>query len=350
MIEGTNLLFDIKNEKAYLDGVEVMRDSIRQYVGTEIEVDKWEGTEHRYEHEMWDELQFRGIEKIENGLIYYCEGFAYYHDLYGTYIVGSDHYGHYKITPILPPSLRQYFWRSGAERHKQYHRILMRGVRPADPDYRNDKDTTIYIHGDYYYSTVTNLPKDDEVDNAADEFFNKVFGELLDELPKPTNDDSPVQDYLTFAHAHLKTVKRNNDGRYMVDESTLEQLVSDCPEVWVPLKYKAEEVDENQLRIIREREETRRILSPDRRCVYVAEFENGRVKIGVSYHIKNRLSQLKCSSGMDIVQYFESEYVQDAEAFKIESAMHKFFAKKRTFGEFFDIDFEEAKKKLLEFF
>ena len=216
MIEGTKLLFDIKNEKAYLNGVEVIRDSIQQYVGKEIEIDKWEGTEHRYEHEMWDELRFRGIEKIEDDLIHYCEGFAYYHDFYGTYIIGCGNYGHYKVTPILPQSLRQVFWRNGAERHKQYHRILMRGVRRLPPNCRpSDKECTVYIHGDYYLSMLTEVD-----DDGIDPDTKKLHSWITPHLEK----------------ANL------NESDYNIDLSTLEQLVSEVPEIWVPLRYCAKPI------------------------------------------------------------------------------------------------------------
>jgi len=308
MIEGTNLLFDIKNEKAYLDGVEVTRDSIQQYVGTEIEVDRWGGTEKRREYEMWDNLEFRGIEKIENNYIYYCRGFAYYHDIYGTYIISFNHDGHYKITPILPQSLRQVFWRNGAERHNRYHRILMRGIRKPHPSYPNDKECTVYIHGDCY-------------------------------LPM-TNDVNPPS-----------IINVNEcESFYKIDKSTLEQLVSEVPEIWVPLRYRAKPANLDAARVYTPKPPSQNANPDDKSCVYVFEFSDGLVKIGVSSNPERRMRNLISGGGRAVTNHFESEFVPTSKAFEIEKAMHKFFQKNRGIGEYFNIKFYDACAKLWDFF
>lgn len=320
MIEGTKLLFDIKNKKAYLDGIEVMRDTVQQYVGKEIEIDKWEGTEHRYEHEMWDKLEFRGIEKTDDEKIWYCRGFAYYHDLYGTYIINNRG----EKIQILPQSLRQVFWRNGAERHNRYHRILMRGIRRLSPNCRpSDKECTVYIHGDYYLSMLTEVD-DDGVDP----------------------DTKKLHFWIT---PHLETANLN-ESFYQIDKSTLEQLVSEAPEIWVPLRYCAKTANLDAARVYTPKPPSQNANPDDKSCVYVFEFSDGLVKIGVSNNPERRMRNLISGGGRAVTNHFESDFVPTSKAFEIEKAMHKFFQKNRGIGEYFNIQFYDACAKLWEFF
>ena len=302
MIEGTNLFVDTDTGKTYLDGVEVLTNSVKQYVGTEIEEDRYMGTITKSERELWDTLEFRGIEKIEDNTIFYVRGSAYYHDIYGTYIIRHSK----EVVPILPQSLRQYFWRNGAERHKKYHQILMRAIRPADPDYRDSKDATIYIHGD-----------------CAPSMIDESLG-------------------IFYANT--------NEGCWRIDKTTIEQLVSEVPEIWVPLRYRAKPANLDAARVYTPKGPAKNPNLNDKRCVYVFEFSDGRVKIGVTNNPKRRMQALIGASGRNITNHWESEFVGAREAFAIESAMHNFFAKDREVGEYFSTKFYVACAKLWEWF
>ena len=74
--------------------------------------------------------------------------------------------------------------------------------------------------------------------------------------------------------------------------------------------------------------------------LYVIQMSNESVKIGIAYDIKRRYSQIKASSGMEIVKHWESEKTINALVF--ETALHRKYKDKRLKGEYFNIDYDEA--------
>lgn len=77
-------------------------------------------------------------------------------------------------------------------------------------------------------------------------------------------------------------------------------------------------------------------------CIYIVQFENLTVKIGISGDFNVRLKQLINSSGMDALNWCRTDYIEKSKAAQIEKNCHDFFKDKRLNGEFFQISFAEA--------
>ena len=102
------------------------------------------------------------------------------------------------------------------------------------------------------------------------------------------------------------------------------------------------EVEQRQKQI----EEQRRFEQLHSKHVYAFDLSNGTVKIGVSNDVGRRRVDISNSSGLEIPRWCYTEALKDKRAYEIESACHKFFAPRRTRGEFFKIPYEEARDKL----
>lgn len=86
--------------------------------------------------------------------------------------------------------------------------------------------------------------------------------------------------------------------------------------------------------------------APDFRRVYVFGMSNNTVKIGYSKNIRQRMSTIISSSGLDIINVHATEFVHAEIAYMIEQACHETFDEYRTRGEFFRISFAEACREL----
>ena len=75
--------------------------------------------------------------------------------------------------------------------------------------------------------------------------------------------------------------------------------------------------------------------------LYIMELDNKTIKIGVSNDVKVRISQIKHSSGATVLRCIFSEY-DSQKAYKAEATLHRYFAKNRLNGEFFNVSFDEA--------
>lgn len=68
-------------------------------------------------------------------------------------------------------------------------------------------------------------------------------------------------------------------------------------------------------------------------------------KIGITNNLERRKRQLECASGCKLTIYYYTEYYQRAKL--IEDSLHQHFNTQRVEGEFFKIEPELAKEKLL---
>ena len=84
------------------------------------------------------------------------------------------------------------------------------------------------------------------------------------------------------------------------------------------------------------------------KSVYVMLFDDKSVKIGISQDVRKRAYTLKSSSGKDIVNYIYSPLCSNPE--EVESILHHEFEDRRIQGEWFSVDFEEAKDRMMEVF
>ena len=81
--------------------------------------------------------------------------------------------------------------------------------------------------------------------------------------------------------------------------------------------------------------------------IYIVEKQNGYVKIGVSTHPEERISRLEYMNGERFLKYWISQ--PTSSAYKIEKKLHNYFSSYRTLGEWFDIKFQLAKKRVETF-
>lgn len=107
-----------------------------------------------------------------------------------------------------------------------------------------------------------------------------------------------------------------------------------------------EEQKQQQIEKQRKIEEQRRFERAHNKHVYAFDMGNGTVKIGISTDVGKRRAAVSSSSGLEISRWCYTDTFPDYRAYGIESECHKFFAPRRTRGEFFKIPYEEARDKL----
>lgn len=82
--------------------------------------------------------------------------------------------------------------------------------------------------------------------------------------------------------------------------------------------------------------------------LYVLEFTNKTIKIGITKEKEKRMKAISSASGMDITRSYFTEKIDSVQ--NLETELHRHFKDKRLNGEFFDIDFdvavEEVKKRI----
>lgn len=86
-----------------------------------------------------------------------------------------------------------------------------------------------------------------------------------------------------------------------------------------------------------------------KRYVYIAEMNNGTVKVGVSKSPEKRLKGVSSGSGLEIVNAICSVALDNKIASEIESALKKCFSEQKVRGEFFSITFETACDELKKY-
>ena len=74
--------------------------------------------------------------------------------------------------------------------------------------------------------------------------------------------------------------------------------------------------------------------------LYVLEFTNKTIKIGITKEKIKRLKAISSASGMDITRKFFTEKINNVQ--DLETDLHRFFKSRRLNGEFFDVPFDEA--------
>ncbi len=79
-----------------------------------------------------------------------------------------------------------------------------------------------------------------------------------------------------------------------------------------------------------------------KRVVYVLEFSNNTVKIGVTQDIERRKKTLCGASGLEIKREWNTGLLEHKIAYKIESLSHDELKPYRTRGEYFAISFDDA--------
>lgn len=74
--------------------------------------------------------------------------------------------------------------------------------------------------------------------------------------------------------------------------------------------------------------------------LYVLEFTNKTVKIGITKEKEKRMKAISSASGMNITRKYFTDKIDNVQ--NLETELHRHFKENRLNGEFFDIDFESA--------
>ena len=88
---------------------------------------------------------------------------------------------------------------------------------------------------------------------------------------------------------------------------------------------------------------------PVQMCVYVLEMNNVNVKIGITSNFFKRKRSIETGSGLKVIRYFNTHYINEKYARLIESLCHEIFSSSKLNGEFFSVEFDEA-CKVVEYF
>lgn len=80
--------------------------------------------------------------------------------------------------------------------------------------------------------------------------------------------------------------------------------------------------------------------SSKNKYLYVLEFTNKTVKIGITKEKEKRMKAISSASGMDITRSYFTGKIDNVQ--NLETELHRHFKEKRLNGEFFEIGFDEA--------
>lgn len=96
------------------------------------------------------------------------------------------------------------------------------------------------------------------------------------------------------------------------------------------------------------KEMEKRYVKIPMKSIYVVENQYGFVKIGVSSNAKARIKVLSKQGGFEVSNLYSTQPCSNG--YKIENRIHKFLKARRINGEWFEINFEEAIKIVLDIF
>lgn len=74
--------------------------------------------------------------------------------------------------------------------------------------------------------------------------------------------------------------------------------------------------------------------------LYVLEFSNKTVKIGITKEKEKRMKAISSASGMDITRSYFTGKIENVQ--ELETEIHRHFKENRLNGEFFDVNFDSA--------
>lgn len=313
MIYGDKLKYSDDGKHAWLGDIEVIKDSIGQYMGR-VHFNKYQPYASKDDddlNDIWCSVQYCGSGLDDD--IFYKLGNQIFINKEGNYFLGDTIDD---MEQVYPHTIRQILPDIHAVGYKKPRlywngktiksRILLRGkYNPRmyeDNPYVHYSGATVYYFGDLQF-------------NSQYSQFNDNYSGLSISL----------------------------------QEGSVEQLICEIPEIWVPIKYCAQPREIKHI----DKNPTTPKINPDpkfKQCVYVFELEDGRIKIGITNNVERRMSAITGNSGLKITRHYETDFIDDWIARKIEKQMHVAFSKERIIREFFKVPFAEAKLKLFETF
>ena len=151
--------------------------------------------------------------------------------------------------------------------------------------------------------------------------------------------NEPLKNYVNFNNAFITIVGLGNWklARKCMDIAEYEiSLVSGC--VWDKNHY----AFMNAAVELAKANACKNIEKPSikDKYLYVLEFSNKTVKIGITKEKEKRMKAISSASGMDITRSFFTGKIENVQ--ELETEVHRHFKENRLNGEFFDVDFESA--------
>ena len=169
--------------------------------------------------------------------------------------------------------------------------------------------------------------------------YNVELASKISEFPY----GEPIKNFINFNEASLVLYCLGNIKLAQVsrDISVLEKTRID----WIKTRYIDYAFSESGVRFYKERFIDKEDESDGKeKYIYILEFDNNSVKIGITKNQKKRMNQIVSQSGLSITRSYFTEKTKNA--IKIESELHKHFKEKRLNGEFFSNSYEEAISEL----
>lgn len=152
-------------------------------------------------------------------------------------------------------------------------------------------------------------------------------------------DNEPTKNYINFNEAFIIMAELGNWGlaKKCIDIAEIEILSENgvmCEKNHYAHMVGAVELMKNKMF------ENTKNPSLKKKYLYVLEFTNGTVKIGITKEKERRMKAISSASGMDITRSYFTGKINNVQ--NLETELHKHFKDKRLNGEFFSINFDEA--------
>ncbi len=151
--------------------------------------------------------------------------------------------------------------------------------------------------------------------------------------------NEPAKNYINFNEAFIVMAELGNWrlAKKCIDIAEIEILSEDgvmCEKNHYAHMVGAVELMKNKMF------ENAKKPSLKNKYLYVLEFTNGTVKIGITKEKEKRMKAISSASGMNITRSYFTEIIDRVQ--DLETELHRHFKDKRLNGEFFSISFEEA--------
>ncbi len=152
-------------------------------------------------------------------------------------------------------------------------------------------------------------------------------------------DNEPTKNYINFNEAFIIMSELGNWGlaKKCIDIAEIEILSENG--VMCEKNHYAHMVGAVELMKNKALENATR-PSLKNKYLYVLEFTNGTVKIGITKEKERRMQAISSASGMDITRSYFTGKIDNVQS--LETELHRHFKDSRLNGEFFNISFDEA--------
>lgn len=152
-------------------------------------------------------------------------------------------------------------------------------------------------------------------------------------------DNEPTKNYINFNEAFIVMADLGNWelAKKCIDIAEIEILLENG--VMFEKNHYAHMVGAVELMKNKMFENTKK-PSLKNKYLYVLEFTNGTVKIGITKEKERRMKAISSASGMDITRSYFTGKIDNVQ--NLETELHRHFKDKRLNGEFFNINFDEA--------